>query len=232
MAPRMKVETSADQPTPKAVSTTPKKASTAAPKPVVAPAPTPADSVVEAPAPKPVSAPKPVDTVVEAPAPKPAPKPAEAPMPRLVEAPVNEPTPEQDQAQYYAYAEAPGPIPTPDPIPASDSAQTQAQDSTQDRARAHGSSDDQAPKQKRDINDMRHAVSGWVHRTFPGREHAFWGGVIALVVAVLVFAIGLPRMLFICLLVVVGVAIGQIADGDPKIIRAITSLFNSDRDQS
>jgi uncharacterized membrane protein len=57
------------------------------------------------------------------------------------------------------------------------------------------------------------------------------GGVIALVVALLVFIIGLPRMLLICLLVVVGVALGQVVDGDPKIIRAIANLFNDDRDQ-
>lgn len=75
------------------------------------------------------------------------------------------------------------------------------------------------------------SVSGWVHRTFPGHEHAFVGGMVALVVALLTFAIGPLRVLFICLLVFVGVAVGQIADGDPKIIRMIRGLFDNDRDQ-
>ena len=99
----------------------------------------------------------------------------------------------------------------------------------QDQAQKHGSAAGQ--ESKRDFGDVRRSMSSWVHQRFPGHEHAFLGGVIALVVALLVFIIGLPRMLLICLLVVVGVALGQIADGDPKIIRAIANLFNDDRDQ-
>jgi|GEM_PF-1146316 len=229
MAPRMKVETSADQPTSQAVNAAPKKASTAVPKPAVTPAPKP----VSVPTSKPMDArvPKVVDSAAEAPAPKSASTSVNPSIPRLVETPVHAPAseqPEQHQPQHYAYEEATDSTPTPDSVPVSDSAQEQRQDHAQGQSSTHG----QTAKQKRDFGDMRRAASGWVHRTFPGNEHAFWGGVIALVVAVLVFVIGLPRMLFICLLVVVGVAIGQIADGDPKIIRAITSLFKSERDQS
>lgn len=81
------------------------------------------------------------------------------------------------------------------------------------------------------VRGARHSVTGWVHRTFPGHEHAFWGAVVAVVVALLVFAIGLPRMLLISLLVFVGIAIGQIFDGDPKIIRAIQELISSNDQQ-
>ena len=68
-----------------------------------------------------------------------------------------------------------------------------------------------------------------MHRTFPGHEHAFWGGVIAVFVALLVFAIGIGRVIFIVALVVVGVAVGQIIDGDPKMINAVRDLIDSDR---
>jgi uncharacterized membrane protein len=57
------------------------------------------------------------------------------------------------------------------------------------------------------------------------------GAILALVLAGLVFAIGIVRVLFICLLVVVGIAVGQMFDGDPKIIRAIRELFSNDQGQ-
>ena len=63
------------------------------------------------------------------------------------------------------------------------------------------------------FRDAGQAVSGWVSRTFPGHENAFWGGVFrALAVAALVF---------------IGVALGQVADGDPKIINLIRRFFTS-----
>ncbi len=61
-------------------------------------------------------------------------------------------------------------------------------------------------------------IFAWVHRTFPGHEHAFWGAVIGLLIALLVFAIGIFRALFILLLIAVGCAIGMILDGDNRII--------------
>ena len=77
----------------------------------------------------------------------------------------------------------------------------------------------------------RESVASWVRRTFPGHEHAFWGGVVALVVALLVFMIGLWRVLFIGIVVIIGIAIGQVFDGDPKMVNAIRSLFEGDRGQ-
>lgn len=78
---------------------------------------------------------------------------------------------------------------------------------------------------------VRRSLLDWVHRTFAGHEHAFWGGVVALVIVLLVFAIGFWRVLFIALAVLVGVAIGQLLDGDPKLINAVRSLLDSDREQ-
>ena len=78
---------------------------------------------------------------------------------------------------------------------------------------------------------MRDGATSWVKRTFPGHEHAFYGAVIALLLALLVFAIGIVRVLFICVLVVLGIAVGQVLDGDPKIIRAVQELFSSERER-
>ncbi|MCR9037129.1 DUF2273 domain-containing protein [Tractidigestivibacter montrealensis] len=68
-------------------------------------------------------------------------------------------------------------------------------------------------------------ASAWVSRTFPGHENAFLGGVCGLVVAIVMAAIGFWRTLLLVLLVLIGVAIGQQADGDPKILRALGKIF-------
>lgn len=68
-------------------------------------------------------------------------------------------------------------------------------------------------------------ASAWVSRTFPGHENAFLGGVCGLLVAIVMAAIGFWRTLLLVLLVLIGVAIGQQADGDPKILRALGKLF-------
>ena len=83
-----------------------------------------------------------------------------------------------------------------------------------------------APQEKKD-----HSLTGWVSRTFPGHEHAFWGAVVALIIALLIFAIGFWKVFLIVCLVVIGIAFGQVLDGDPKIIRAIRALFPSDRER-
>ncbi len=75
----------------------------------------------------------------------------------------------------------------------------------------------------------RMTVGEWVHKTFPGHENAFYGAMVALLVALLVFIIGVWRTLLLGVLVLVGVAIGQMLDGDPKIINAVRGLFESDR---
>lgn len=70
-------------------------------------------------------------------------------------------------------------------------------------------------------------VGGWVSRNFPGHEHAFWGGVFGAVIAVLIFWVGIAQALGVAVLVFVGVAFGQVADGDPKIINALRRFFSS-----
>lgn len=65
----------------------------------------------------------------------------------------------------------------------------------------------------------------WVHQAFPGHEHAFYGGVIGLVVAILFILLDFWVTLEIVIFSVAGVAIGQLFDGNPRIIRAIRSLF-------
>ncbi len=70
-------------------------------------------------------------------------------------------------------------------------------------------------------------VNGWVSRAFPGHENAFWGGVLGALLAVLIFWVGPVRALGVALLVIVGVAFGQVADGDPKIINLLRRFFTS-----
>ncbi len=105
---------------------------------------------------------------------------------------------------------------------------TQAQQSQGEQQAQQGT---KGTSQGPTLRDAQRAAAGWVHRTFPGHEHAFYGAVVAIIVALLVFAIGFARMLFVCVLVVVGVAVGQIFDGDPKIIRTIRELFSNEGGQ-
>lgn len=81
------------------------------------------------------------------------------------------------------------------------------------------------------IQSVPRSANGWVHRTFPGHEHAFYGACIALFLALLTFAIGPIKVFFLCLVVLIGIAIGQVFDGNPVIVRAIRDLFEGDRGQ-
>ncbi len=69
-------------------------------------------------------------------------------------------------------------------------------------------------------------VTGWVSRTFPGNEKAFWGGVCGLVVALAIFAFGPWRTLLVVALVVMGVAVGQLLDGKPTIVNLVRRVFS------
>lgn len=68
-------------------------------------------------------------------------------------------------------------------------------------------------------------IRSWVARAVAGHEHAALGGLVGLVVAILVFVIGFWEMLFVSLLVVAGVSLGQYLDGDPKIVNLIRRLL-------
>ena len=68
-------------------------------------------------------------------------------------------------------------------------------------------------------------ASHWIDETFPNSRNAVLGGVTGLVVALLLFTIGVLKTLAIAILVVVGIACGQYLDGDPKIVRFIQNLM-------
>ena len=72
-------------------------------------------------------------------------------------------------------------------------------------------------------------VSAWVSKTFPGHENAFWGGVLGLVAAVVLLAFGILKTLIVAVLVVAGIAVGQLVDGDPKLIRALQRFFSNNQ---
>lgn len=68
-------------------------------------------------------------------------------------------------------------------------------------------------------------ASHWLDETFPNSRNAVLGGATGLVVALLLFTIGVLKTLVIAILVVVGIACGQHLDGDPKIVRFIQNLM-------
>lgn len=100
------------------------------------------------------------------------------------------------------------------------------EDKTQTASKAGSSSTDGAAKKHASsvVRDLR----AWLEDTFPGNVNAVIFAVLGLIVALLLFMIGLWRTLVLVVLVVLGVAFGQYLDGDPKIVRFFTTLF-SDR---
>ena len=68
-------------------------------------------------------------------------------------------------------------------------------------------------------------ASRWLDETFPNSRNAVLGGACGLVVALLLFTIGVLNTLVIAILVVVGIACGQYLDGEPKIVRFIQNLM-------
>ena len=76
------------------------------------------------------------------------------------------------------------------------------------------------------VRDGSARFLAWVRRTFPGHEHAFWGGVLGFVVAILFLVLGLFKALVIVVLVVAGVAVGQALDGDSRIVDLLRRIFS------
>lgn len=68
-------------------------------------------------------------------------------------------------------------------------------------------------------------LSTWFATTFPHSRNAVLGGICGLVVALLLFSVGLFKTLVIALLVTIGVACGQYADGDPKLVNLVRELM-------
>lgn len=71
----------------------------------------------------------------------------------------------------------------------------------------------------------RTRLSTWFATTFPHSRNAVLGGICGLVVALLLFSVGLLKTLVIALLVTIGVACGQYADGDPKLVNLVRELM-------
>ena len=69
----------------------------------------------------------------------------------------------------------------------------------------------------------------WIERIAPGHVNAVLGGFAGLVVALMVFVVGFWQTLFVCALVVIGVAVGQCLDGDPKIVNMLRNLLADER---
>ena len=76
------------------------------------------------------------------------------------------------------------------------------------------------------VRDGSARLFAWVRRTFPGHEHAFWGGVLGFLAAILFLVLGLFRALVIIVLVVVGVAVGQALDGDSRLMDLFQRIFS------
>lgn len=68
-------------------------------------------------------------------------------------------------------------------------------------------------------------ANAWLEDSFPTHKNAVLGGAVGLIVALMIFGIGFWKTLFISVLILIGVAVGQIADGDPKLIRLIKELI-------
>lgn len=96
------------------------------------------------------------------------------------------------------------------------------------RESSHNAEADAPKRDGHSAARARESVRTWLHETFPGHEHAAIWGFIGFLVALLFFAIGFWRALVVVLLVVVGVAFGQMLDGDPKIINTLRRIFSGD----
>lgn len=126
------------------------------------------------------------------------------------------------------------PKPTIDPTPTEDAQGERARRSLNDSSPAsevgqtspHKEAD--ATEEGASFRRARQGARAWLHETFPGHENAVIGGFVGFLVALLFFVIGFWRTLLVVVLVVVGVAFGQLADGDPKIIDALRGIFRGD----
>ncbi|WP_077598213.1 DUF2273 domain-containing protein [Olsenella urininfantis] len=69
-------------------------------------------------------------------------------------------------------------------------------------------------------------LGSWLHESFPGHENAVLGGAAGLAAALLVFALGLLRTIFVLVCVLLGTLVGQWADGNPRIVRLVRRLLS------
>lgn len=74
-------------------------------------------------------------------------------------------------------------------------------------------------------------IASWFSRTFPGSEHAVFGGLIGLLAAILIFVVGIGKTLVVALMVLVGVTLGQCLDGNPRIVNAVRRVIEKYRSE-
>lgn len=67
-------------------------------------------------------------------------------------------------------------------------------------------------------------LNPWLHRQFPGHEHAVVGCLVGLFFALVVLYVGIPRGLFIVACMVVGMFVGMYFDGDSRLTGAVRAL--------
>ena len=67
-------------------------------------------------------------------------------------------------------------------------------------------------------------LNPWLHRQFPGHEHAVVGCLVGLFFALVVLYVGIPRGLFIVACMVVGMFAGMYFDGDSRLTGAVRAL--------
>lgn len=66
--------------------------------------------------------------------------------------------------------------------------------------------------------------NSWLHRQFPGHEHAVVGCLTGLFFALVVLFVGIPRGLFIIACMAVGILVGMYFDGDSRLMGAVRAL--------
>lgn len=71
--------------------------------------------------------------------------------------------------------------------------------------------------------------SAWLTVNFPGHEHTALGAFTGLVLALLVFAIGVWRVVFIAAMVTGGAVIGSFFDGESGVRRVIRRLLGGNK---
>lgn len=72
-------------------------------------------------------------------------------------------------------------------------------------------------------------LMSWFRESFPNKPYTVLGAAIGLIVALLIFAIGLIKTLFVVICVALGVAVGQYLDGNPKLITFIKHIISDGR---
>lgn len=71
---------------------------------------------------------------------------------------------------------------------------------------------------------LTHAIR-WFDIMFPRNRHAVIGGCVGLIVALMIFIIGIIDTLIIAVFIIAGIAIGQYFDGDAKLGRFLQDVL-------